>query len=280
MIFLATLIGNLLIIIAVSTSYCLHSPMFFFLGHLSFSDILLTLNIVPNMLGLILQDGAIVSISECITQYVIYGASATTECLLLTAMSYDRYIAICNPLHYSTVMDLNLSLYLVISSWCLGFIVTLVPILFFNTLWFCGPYIIDHFFCDIGPLLELSCSDITIVKFEVFTLASVLIVVPFFFISVTYVRIFLTIMRIPSITGKKKTFSTCSSHLAVVCMYYGALFAVYVAPSRVHSMNFNKLFSLMYTVLTPLFNPIIYSLRNQEIKAVLMKYLGIKRPTI
>ncbi|XP_063305962.1 olfactory receptor 5G25-like [Pelobates fuscus] len=276
-IFMVTLIGNLLIIIAVSTSYRLQSPMFFFLGHLSFSDMLLTTNIVPNMLYLILLDGAIVSISACISQFFFYGVSATTECLLLTAMSYDRYIAICNPLHYSTVMDLRLCLYLIIWSWSLGFVITLIPLFFLRMLWFCGPNIIDHFFCDLGPLLELSCSDTTIIKYEVFTFSSLLTIVPFIFISVTYINIFLTIMRIPSITGKQKAFSTCSSHLTVVCTYYGALFAMYVVPSRGYSLNINKVVSLMYTVVTPLFNPIIYSLRNQEIKAVLLKYLWIKR---
>ncbi|KAM8972572.1 olfactory receptor 11L1-like [Pelodytes ibericus] len=277
--FVVTLTGNLLIIIAISTSHRLRSPMFFFLGHLSFSDLLLTTNVVPNMLAVIWRGGIIIPITGCVIQFFFYGVTATTECLLLTAMSYDRYVAICNPLHYHTIMDLQLCLHLVIWSWSLGFTITLIPMFFLQTLWFCGPNIIDHFFCDLGPLLELSCSDTTIVKLEVFTFSSFLTIVPFVFIFFTYVNIFLTIRRIPSSTGKQKTFSTCSSHLAVVCTYYGALFAMYVAPSRGYSLNINKVVSLMYTVVTPLFNPIIYSLRNQEIKRVLMKYFVINRAT-
>ncbi|KAM4675898.1 olfactory receptor 5AS1-like [Discoglossus pictus] len=253
--------------------------MFFFLGHLSFSDMLLTTNIIPNMLHIIIAEGLLVSVGACITQFFFYGATATTECLLLTAMSYDRYLAICNPLHYNTIMKFKLCLQLVIWCWSLGFIITVTPIFFLQRLWFCGSNVIDHFFCDLGPLLELSCTDTSFIKFEVFTMSTFLTIIPFLFITVTYVCIFLTIVRISSFTGRKKTFSTCSSHLAVVCTYYGALFAMYVAPSRGYSLNINKVVSLMYTVVTPLFNPIIYSLRNQEIKAALGKYLGIKSNT-
>ncbi|KAM4749313.1 olfactory receptor 5A2-like [Rhinophrynus dorsalis] len=261
----------------VSTSYRLQSPMFFFLSQLSFSDILLTTNIAPYMLYVIMSGGGTLSITGCITQYFFYGASATTECLLLTAMSYDRYLAICNPLRYVVIMDLKLCLYLVVCSWSLSFILTLIPIFFFYKLQFCGPNVIDHFFCDLGPLLELSCSDTSIVKSEVFVISTLLTIVPFFFITLTYVYIFQTIMRISSITGRQKAFSTCSSHLTVVGTYYGALFAMYVVPSKGYSLNINKFVSLMYTVVTPLFNPIIYSLRNQEIKIAIGRYIGTKQ---
>ncbi|XP_053319917.1 olfactory receptor 11A1-like [Spea bombifrons] len=275
-VFAITLTGNFLIITAVTSNYRLHTPMFFFLCHLSLSDMLLTTNIVPNTWSLILSDGAVVPITGCITQFFFYGTSVITECLLLTAMSYDRYLAICKPLHYNNTMDFRLCLSLAIGSWSLGLLITLITVIFLHNLWFCGPNIIDHFFCDLGPLLELSCSDTTIVQFEAFTFSTLLTIVPFVFISTTYAGIFLTIMRIPSITGRQKT-STCSSHLAVVCTYYGALFAMYVVPSRGYSLNINKVVSLMYTVVTPLFNPIIYSLRNQEIKTTLGKYLGRRR---
>ncbi|XP_075061777.1 olfactory receptor 10C1-like [Mixophyes fleayi] len=276
-IYMVTITGNFVIILLVSTNYRLRCPMFFFLGHLSFSDILLTSNIVPSLLYITLAGGGIVSIRGCITQFFLYGISATTECLLLTAMSYDRYLAICNPLRYTTIMDIKLCLYLVVFCWSLGISITLIPIFFMQTLWFCGPNVIDHFFCDLGPLLELSCSDVSIVKNEVFAFSSFLTIVPFVLITVTYGYIFLTIVRITSVTGRQKTFSTCSSHLAVVCTYYGALFAMYVAPSRGFSLNINKVVSLMYTVVTPLFNPIIYSLRNQEIKSAIRKYISMCR---
>ncbi|XP_068129398.1 olfactory receptor 11L1-like [Hyperolius riggenbachi] len=276
-IYMVTITGNSLILLLVSTNTRLQSPMFFFLGHLSFSDILLTSNIVPSMLYIILLGKGVVSLQGCIVQFFFYGASATTECLLLTAMSYDRYLAICKPLHYTLIMDLKLSLYLVAFSWSLGFAITLIPVFLMQTLWFCGPNVIDHFFCDLGPLLELSCLDASIVKYEVFVFSSLLTIVPFIFITVTYVYIFLTIVRITSVTGRQKTFSTCSSHLAVVCTYYGALFAMYVVPSRVQSLNMSKVVSLLYTVVTPLFNPIIYSLRNHEIKSVIRKHLSMCR---
>ncbi|KAM5171547.1 olfactory receptor 11A1-like [Mantella aurantiaca] len=274
-IYLVTITGNVVIILLVLTSHCLQSPMFYFLGHLSFSDVLLTSNMVPNMLHIILSEGGIVLLGGCITQFYLYAVLVATECLLLSAMSYDRYLAICKPLHYTTIMDLKLRFYLVVFCWSLGFAINLVTILLLQSLWFCGPNVIDHFFCDLGPLLELSCSDISIVKYEVFIFSTFMTIVPFVFITLTYVYIFLTILKITSATGRQKTFSTCSSHLAIVCTYFGALFVMYVVPSKGHSLNMNKVMSLMYTVVTPLLNPIIYSWRNQVIKSVLKKYLSV-----
>ncbi|XP_040273203.1 olfactory receptor 5V1-like [Bufo bufo] len=275
--YLATITGNIMIILLVSTSHHLRSPMFFYLGQLSFSDMLLISNIVPFLVHIILFNGGLVPLKGCITQFFFYGLSATTECLLLTAMSYDRYLAICSPLHYSSIMSPKLCLYIVVSCWSLGFIITLIPVLLIQTLWFCGPNVIDHFFCDLGPLLELSCSDVSIVKYEVLSLSGLLTIIPFVFIVVTYVYIFVTIMKITSVTGRQKTFSTCSSHLAVVCTYYGALFAIYVVPRTGQSLNANKMVSLMYSMVTPLFNPIIYGLRNKEIKVAIRNYLRICR---
>ncbi|XP_040273215.1 olfactory receptor 1009-like [Bufo bufo] len=271
--YMVTVMGNLTIILSVSTSYRLRSPMFFFLGHLSFSDILVTSNVVPVMVNVTLADGGSLFLTGCIAQFFFFGSLATTQCLLLTAMSYDRYLAICNPLYYSVIMDHKLCIYLVVGCWSLGFVLTLIPIFLIKTLWFCGPNVIDHFFCDFGPLLELSCSDVSIVKYEVLSLSGIVTIVPFLFIVVTYVYIFVTIMKITSVTGRQKTFSTCSSHLAVVCTYYGALFVIYVVPRRGYSTTVNKVLSLMYTVITPLFNPIIYGLRNQEIKTAMQNYL-------
>ncbi|XP_018095083.2 olfactory receptor 11L1 [Xenopus laevis] len=278
-IYMLTLTSNLLIIILVSTSYRLRSPMFFFLAHLSFSDLLVTTDIVPNMLLIILTDGGIVFLSGCLTQFFFYGVSATTECLLLSAMSYDRYLAICKPLHYNNIMNFKLCLNLIISLWALSCVLTVIPIYFLQTLRFCGVNVIDHFFCDLGPLLDLSCSDTFLVKLEVFATSTLLTIVPFIFICVTYVYIIISILRISSNTGRQKAFSTCSSHLAVVCSFYGALFAMYVVPSKEHSA-INKGVSLMYTVVTPLFNPIIYSLRNQEIQMTIRKYLRTQKPHI
>ncbi|XP_069817799.1 olfactory receptor 11A1-like [Dendropsophus ebraccatus] len=277
LIYTVTIMGNLIIILMVATSYRLQSPMFFFLGHLSFSDILVTSNVVPVMVSITLTDGGSLFLMGCIAQFFLFGSLATTECLLLTAMSYDRYLAICYPLHYATIMDHKLCIYLVLGCWSLGFVLTLIPIFLIQTLWFCGPNVIDHFFCDFGPLLELSCSDVSIVKYEVLLLSGIVTTIPFVFIVVTYCYIFVAIMKITSATGRKKTFSTCSSHLAVVCTYYGALFVIYVVPRRGYSTTVNKALSFMYTVITPLFNPIIYGLRNREIKMAVQNYLCIEK---
>ncbi|KAM4663567.1 olfactory receptor 11A1-like [Discoglossus pictus] len=276
-IYLAILFGNLLIITAVSSSYVLHSPMYFFLAHLSFCDIVFTTNIVPNMLRVILQEGSWLSAAGCITQYHIFGLSATTESFLLTVMSYDRYLAICNPLYYNTIMSLKLQIHLIVSSWLISLVITLLSLALICQLQFCGPDVIDHFFCDVAPLIELSCSDTSSINLQIMVCSVPIVLAPFVFIIWTYISIFLTIVQIPSTTGRQKAFSTCSSHLTVVCMYYGTLFAVYVIPSRASSMNINKILSLLYTVVTPLFNPIIYSLRNQDIKVVLEKWTSKRK---
>ncbi|KAM4697230.1 olfactory receptor 6P1-like [Discoglossus pictus] len=202
----------------------------------------------------------------CITQFQLFGTSTGTECLLITVMSYDRYLAICNPLWYMSIMDTKLKYHLVICSWLLGFTITLTISVLVGTLHFCGPNIIDHFFCDFGPLLKLSCSDTYIITIVDYVVTIPITILPFVFIILSYTYISVTILRIPSASGRKKTFSTCSSHLAVVCMFYVSLIATYVIPATGRSVIVQKALSFLYTVMTPLFNPLIYSLRNQEIR--------------
>ncbi|XP_040197782.1 olfactory receptor 472-like [Rana temporaria] len=264
-----TICGNLLIITLVSYSKSLHSPMYFFLSQLSVTDILLATNVLPTMLYSILKKtNAIISISYCFTQFFFLAVSETSECLLLTVMSYDRYVAICKPLHYPLLISHRFCWITVIISWSLSFLSGLIYTLEISTLQFCGPNIIDHFFCDLDPLLKLSCSDTTIVQLEAISTSVVFGLIPVIIIIVSYVYIIVTIFKIPSIKGRQKVFSTCSSHLIVVSMFYGTLLFVYLVPRRGQLLNFTKFLSLLYTAVTPLMNPIIYSLRNKDLKQV------------
>ncbi|XP_075434289.1 olfactory receptor 6B1-like [Ascaphus truei] len=274
MTYIMTISSNLLIIALVSANHQLHSPMYLFLAHLSLSDIMFASVIVPNMLRLIWGQGGTMSVVGCICQLHFFASSVATECFLLTVMSYDRYLAICHPLRYTTIMNFKLCLQLAIWSWLLGFVVTLILIIPVSQLQFCGPNVIDHFFCDFAPLLKHSCYDTSFIEIESFVLTFPVALFPFVFIIVTYVCIFLTILRISSTTGRQKAFSTCSSHLTVVCTYYGTLIIIYVFPSRGHTFTINKVLSLLYTVVTPFFNPLIYSLRNKEIGAALRRIVN------
>ncbi|XP_053556050.1 olfactory receptor 11L1-like [Bombina bombina] len=270
-IYCLTLVANVMIITLVTLSQHLHSPMYFFLSHLLLSDILLTTNIVPNMLKVILRQGSTIPLSGCITQVHFFGTSLAAECLLLTVMSYDRYLAVCKPLHYSTIMNYNLQLKLVIGYWSISSLISIIAAFLISQLHFCHSNMINHFFCDLAPLLELSCSDTFAIDLDNSLQATPLTIFPIVFISATYVRIFKSILKIQSTIGIQKAFSTCTSHLTVVCIFYGTLFTLYVVPSKGQLLKVNKILSLMYTVVTPLFNPLIYSI--YEIKTALRKYV-------
>ncbi|XP_063305950.1 olfactory receptor 1M1-like [Pelobates fuscus] len=266
-----TISGNFLIIVLVSCFRHLHFPMYFFLTQMSISDILLTTNIAPQMLSIVNHEGGIISFKACITQYYLFGALECLECLLLTVMSYDRYLAICNPLQYNSIMGHAFCIQLIIISWLLSIIMTLLIVVSITQLVFCGPNIIDHFFCDLDPLLKLSCSDTLIIHIEALFLSVFVIITPFLMVIVSYVYISLTIAKIPSISGKKKAFSTCSSHLTVVFIYYGTLIGIYTVPTNERSLSTSKILSVFFTVVTPMLNPIIYSLRNNDIREALKK---------
>ncbi|XP_075128765.1 olfactory receptor 6N1-like [Leptodactylus fuscus] len=265
-VYCGTICGNLLIITLVSTSQNLHTPMYFFISQLSISDILLTTDIDPNMLHILLNNGGPITFIGCMTQLYFFCASEVFECLLLTVMSYDRYVAICNPLHYNSIMTSARCVRLAVACWLSGLSSAFVSILMTQMLNFCGPNIIDHFFCDLVPLLEIACSDTFIIKLQDALLSIPAAFIPTIIIVTSYVRIVIVILRIPSSTGRQKAFSTCSSHLIVVSIFYWSLFTVYVVPTGGQSSTISKLLSLLYTVLTPLMNPIIYSLRNTDIK--------------
>ncbi|XP_066445751.1 olfactory receptor 6J1-like [Eleutherodactylus coqui] len=267
-----TISMNLLIITLVSTGKNLHTPMYFFLSQLFISDILLTTDIAPNTLHILLNNGETISFIDCITQLYFFGASEASECLILTVMSYDRYVAICNPLRYTAIMTSVHCVKLAVISWLLGFCIMMIIIITTSQLSFCGSNIIDHFFCDLLPLLELSCSDTSNLQFEVYFLSSPLLLIPTIIIIFSYAKIIVTTLRIPSSTGRQKAFSTCSSHLIVVSIYYWTMFSVYVLPTKGQSSTISKVLSLLYTVFTPLINPIIYSLKNDNIKKAFHDY--------
>ncbi|XP_075715823.1 olfactory receptor 5G9-like [Rhinoderma darwinii] len=274
-VYCGTLCGNLLVITLVSISKNLHTPMYFFISQLSISDILLTTTIVPNMLHIILDNGGAITFINCLTQFYIFGVSEVFECFLLTVMSYDRYVAICNPLRYTSIMTSGHCLRLTVISWFLGSFIILINTITTSELSFCGPNIIDHFFCDLVPLKELACSDIFIIQLEMYLQSIPIVIIPTTIIGMSYTYIILAILRIPSSTGRQKAFSTCSSHLIVVSIFYSTLFSVYIFPTKGQTVAIGKILSLLYTVITPFINPIIYSLRNKDIRKAVQRNLTV-----
>ncbi|XP_069818323.1 olfactory receptor 10A7-like [Dendropsophus ebraccatus] len=265
-VFSVTVCGNLLIITLVSTSKILHTPMYFFISQLSICDISLTSDVVPNLLHILLYNGAPITFIGCMTQFYFFCVAETFECLLLTVMSYDRYVAICNPLRYSSIMTSPLCVKLSIVAWLVSFSVAFFDTFTTSRLKFCGSNIIDHLLCDLIPLQEISCSDTFPLNLQMYLQSFLFVIIPIIIIVASYVNIIRTILSIPSNISRQKAFSTCSSHLIVVSIFYWTMFSVHVFPTRGQTSNANKILSLLYTVFTPLANPIIYSLRNKDIK--------------
>ncbi|KAM8972606.1 olfactory receptor 10R2-like [Pelodytes ibericus] len=255
--------GNSLVILLVAVNESLHSPMYFFLSQVSVSEIFFTSNIVPTMLHLVLFEGGTMSIRGCLIQFFLMGISTIAQSFLLAAMSFDRYVAICSPLHYVKIMTFKMQVHIALVCWLFGFLTSLLVYLFLYQLEFCDFNVIDHYFCDMEPVLRLSCSDTSVIKEVVSLLSTPVVITPFLFIIVTYISILHTILKIPTNSGKQKAFSTCSSHLAVVCVYYGTLATLYIFKPKESSGNVNKSLPLLYILVTPLLNPIIYSFRNQ-----------------
>ncbi|KAM5171675.1 olfactory receptor 6X1-like [Mantella aurantiaca] len=245
--------------------------MYFFLSHLSFCDILISTNVTPNALKVILMGLSYVPALCCHAQSFFFGASVMTECCLLSVMSFDRYLAICVPLRYSSIMKHHLPQFLASLCWLVGFTLAMFVQGLILELDFCGPNIIDHFFCDLAPLLENSCSDTNKVEVLVSVIVFIICISQLLFVVVTYICIFTSILQISSISGRQKIFSTCSSHLVIVSTFYGTLITLYMAPTRGYSLNLNKGLSLLNSAITPLLNPIIYSLRNKEIRNAMIK---------
>ncbi|XP_013907328.1 PREDICTED: olfactory receptor 11L1-like [Thamnophis sirtalis] len=273
-IYLVTMLGNVLIIVLTVTDYHLHTPMYLFLINLSCLEICYISTISPRMLDSFLTGNQLMQLNSCFTQLYFFGGLATAECYLLSAMSYDRYLAVCKPLHYVTIMNMKTCLQLAGCSWIIGFLVNSMPTYLIKQLVFCGPNVIDHFFCDFTPLLQVSCSNTMKIQLLIFILSVLFGLLPFLLTLVSYGYIVKTILRIPSTVGRKKTFSTCSSHLTVVSLFYGTIVIVYVLPKTKTLRDLNKICSVFYTILIPLVNPFVYSLRNKDIKQALRKAIN------
>ncbi|XP_008562103.1 PREDICTED: olfactory receptor 502-like [Galeopterus variegatus] len=275
-IYLVTLSGNLSTIILIRISSQLHHPMYFFLSHLAFADIGYSSSVTPNMLVNFLVERQTISYCGCAIQLGSVVFFGSTECFLLAAMAYDRFVAICTPLLYSAKMSTQTCVQLLLVAYIGGFLNTCSFIICFCSLLFCGPNQVNHFFCDFAPLVELSCSDSSIPAIVPSFTAGSIIVVTVFVIAVSYVYILITILKMRSTEGRHKAFSTCTSHLTAVNLFYGTTTFIYVMPKSSYSTDQNKVVSVFYTVVIPMLNPLIYSLRNKEIKGVLKRELGRK----
>ncbi|XP_004460324.1 olfactory receptor 1J4-like [Dasypus novemcinctus] len=267
--YLTTVLGNLLIILLIRLDSRLHTPMYFFLSYLALTDVSLSSVTVPKMLMNMQTQNRSISYQGCISQMYFYLIFACMDNLLLTVMAYDRYVAICHPLHYTSIMREELCALLVAGSWILSCGSSLLHTLLLAQLSFCTDNIISHFFCSLPILLKLSCSDTSLNELVIFIVATALGIFPLSAILVSYGCIWASILRVPSTKGVYKVLSTCGSHLCVVSLFYGTIMALYFSPSSNNSNGKEMTASLMYTVVTPMLNPFIYSLRNRDMKLAL-----------
>ncbi|XP_005079745.2 olfactory receptor 2AP1 [Mesocricetus auratus] len=264
--YLFSIIGNLAILILTLLDSQLHTPMYFFLRNFSFLEISFTNIFIPRVLISITTGNKTISFAGCFTQYFFAIFLGATEFYLLAAMSYDRYVAICKPLHYMTIMSNMVCTMLVLCSWLAGLMVIIPPIILMSQQDFCASNRLNHYFCDFEPLRELSCSDTSLVEKVVFLVASVTLVVTLVLVTLSYTLIIRTILNLPSVQQRAKAFSTCSSHVIVISISYGSCFFMYVKPSMREGGTFNKGVALLITSVAPLLNPFIYTLRNQQVK--------------
>nr|XP_008265295.1 olfactory receptor 5AC2-like [Oryctolagus cuniculus] len=272
LIYVTTMVGNLGLVFLIWKDPHLHTPMYFFLGSLAFADACTSSSVTPRLLVNILDNGQMISLFECMAQYYFFGSSATTECFLLVVMAYDRYVAICNPLLYLVVMSNRLCASLISMSYAIGFLHPIIHVGLLFRLTFCRFNVIDHFYCEILPLYTLACTDPSINALVVFIFAAFIQAITFLTIVVSYVCVLFVILK-KSEKGRSKAFSTCSAHLLSVSLFYGTLFIMYVRPGSGPEKHQDKMYSLFYTIIIPLLNPFIYSLRNKEVLGALKKVI-------
>ena len=275
-IYLVTVSGNLSTILLIRVSSQLHHPMYFFLSHLASVDIGYSSSVTPNMLVNFLVEKNTITYLGCGIQLGSGAFFGTVECFVLAAMAYDRFVAICSPLLYSTKMSIQVCIQLLVGSYIGGFLNASSFLLSFFPLLFCGPNRVDHFFCDFAPLVELSCSDASVSGVVISFTAGSITMTTLIVIVISYFYILITILKMRSTEGRHKAFSTCTSHLTAVTLFYGTITFIYVMPKSSYSTDQNKVISVFYMVVIPMLNPLIYSLRNNEIKGALKRQLGRK----
>ncbi|CAO2627143.1 Olfactory receptor 10A7 [Lemmus lemmus] len=267
--YLATVLGNGALVGLIALDRRLHRPMYRLLTHLALVEICFSLDVVPRLLVTLLRPGRGLSPTGCALQLFLVLSCVTSECLLLTIMAWDRFLAICRPLHYGAIMSLRLCHLLATTCWLAGAPVSLVFTIWLFNFPFCGPRGIRHYFCDIPPLLSLVCADTRVFEASVFVATVLIMIVPVCLIVMSYTRILAAVLRMPSASGRHKALSTCASHLIVVILFYGTTGVIHLRPKASYSPESKQVVSLSYTVVTPMLNPLIYSLRNKEVKAAL-----------
>ncbi|XP_036059892.1 olfactory receptor 183-like [Onychomys torridus] len=274
-IYLMTIMGNLGLILLVWNDPRLHIPMYLFLSNLALVDTWLSSTVTPKMLFSLLDKGKVISVSECMVQFFSFAISVTTECFLLAAMAYDRYAAICNPLLYPVIMTNRLCIRLLVLSFVGGFLHAVIHESFLFRLTFCNSNILYHFYCDVIPLLKISCTDPSLNYLIIFIFSGSIQVFTIMTVFISYTFVLVTILKKKSDKGVRKAFSTCGAHLLSVCLYFGPLLFMYVHPASSEVDDQDMVFSLFYTVIIPVLNPIIYSLRNKQVIDSLKRMLKI-----
>ena len=272
-IYLFTVAGNLGLILVIRRDSRLNTPMYFFLSNLAFVDFCYSSVITPKMLGNFLYKQNLISFNGCAAQLGCFLAFMTAECLLLASMAYDRYVAICNPLLYMVVMSPGICVQLVAAPYGYSFLVALFHTILTFRLSYCHSNVINHFYCDDMPLLRLTCSDTHSKQLWIFACAGLMFISSLLVVSVSYMYIISAILKMRSAEGRCKAFSTCGSHMLAVTIFYGTLIFMYLQPSSNHSLDIDKMASVFYTVIIPMLNPLIYSLRNKEVKDALKKVI-------
>ncbi|NWR55389.1 O10A7 protein, partial [Bucorvus abyssinicus] len=269
--FLAIVIGNSLIVVITTVDPVLHTPMYYFLKNLALTEVCFSLSIVPKMLVILQGERRAISFTACALQLNCVMVFLTCECFLLGAMAYDRQAAICHPLHYTTMMSRDRCFCMALGSWLSGVPMALGFTTWLFTLPSCGRNTVDHFFCDVAPLLALVCADTTLFERLIFVVIVTIEMMPFSLIVVSYLHIICAVLQIPSAVGRRRAFSTCAAHLVVVTLFYCTVGIIHLRPKSSLSPDMKKMVSLSYIVVTPMLNPIIYSLRNREVKQSLRR---------